>query len=85
MFVDERKEKLKAIEDRAKRELSMLPPEEFKPEDLRGAFVKGTKYLKKKKNREKQGYKPLSTGVVLIIIILLIIVWHYLESGTFLF
>ena len=42
IYINERKEKLKAIEERAKRELGMLPPKEFNPEDIRGTFVKGT-------------------------------------------
>ena len=41
IYINERKEKLKAIEERAKRELGMLPPKEFNPEDIRGTFVKG--------------------------------------------
>ena len=32
IYFDERKEKLKKIEERAKRELGMLPPKEFDPE-----------------------------------------------------
>ena len=31
IYINERKEKLKAIEERAKRELGMLPPKEFNP------------------------------------------------------
>ena len=36
IYYDERKEKLKKIEENAKRELGMLPPKEFNPEDIRG-------------------------------------------------
>ena len=32
IYINERKEKLKAIEERAKRELVMLPTKEFNPE-----------------------------------------------------
>ena len=48
IYINERKEKLKAIEERAKRELGMLPPKEFNPEDIRGTFVKGTKHLRRR-------------------------------------
>ena len=41
IYVDERKEKLAKIEENAKRELGMLPPKEFSPEDIRGKFAKG--------------------------------------------
>ena len=33
IYVDERKEKLQKLEEKAKRELGMLPPKEFSPED----------------------------------------------------
>ena len=46
IYINERKEKLKAIEERAKRELGMLPPKEFNPEEIRGTFVKGTKHFR---------------------------------------
>lgn len=41
IYVDERKEKLQKLEEKAKRELGMLPPKEFSPEDIRGKFVQG--------------------------------------------
>lgn len=82
IYIDERKEKLKAIEERAKRELGMLPPKEFNPEDIRGVFVKGTKHLRR---RKESGRKPMKFGVALIIIAALIYIWHYLLTGSFRF
>lgn len=80
IYIDERKEKLKAIEERAKRELGMLPPKEFNPEDIRGTFVKGTKHLRR---RKESGRKPMKLGVALIIIAALIYIWHCLITGSF--
>ena len=51
IYVDERKEKLEKIKENAKRELGMLPPKAFNPEDIRGKFVEGTTHLKKSKRR----------------------------------
>ncbi len=82
IYIDERKEKLKAIEERAKRELGMLPPKEFNPEDIRGTFVKGTKHLR---HRKESGRKPMKLGVALIIIGALLFIWHYLLTGNFRF
>ena len=48
IYVDERKEKLQKMEENAKRDLGMLPPKEFSPEDIRGKFIEGTKHLKKR-------------------------------------
>lgn len=47
--MNERKEKLDKMEEKAKRELGMLPEKEFSPEDIRGKFVEGTTHLKRRK------------------------------------
>ncbi len=78
IYVDERKEKLKKIEESAKRELGMLPEKEFNPEDIRGTFVDSTTHLKRRKD---SGAKPVSYGVLLIAIAVLLFVLHYLVTG----
>ena len=80
IYVDERKEKLQKIEETAKRELGMLPPKEFNPEDIRGKFVEGTTYLKR---REESGRKPLSYGSMFVAIVVLLYILHYLITGEF--
>ncbi len=82
IYVDERKEKLEKMEEKAKRELGILPEKEFSPEDIRGKFVEGTTHLKR---RKESGRKPLHLGVVLIIIGLLLFLWHYLQTGSWAF
>ena len=82
MYIDERKEKLKAIEERARRELGMLPPKSFDPEEIRGTFVKGTKHLRR---RKEGGRKPMKFGIALMIIAALLFIWHYLLTGSFRF
>ena len=82
IYVDERKEKLQKIEETAKRELGMIPPKEFSPEDIRGKFVEGTTHLKR---RKASGRKPVSFGIILIIIAFLIYLWHYLATGSWSF
>ena len=78
IYVDERKEKLQKMEDDAKRELGMLPPKEFKPEDIRGKFGEGTTHLKR---RKQSGKKPLTLGVILIALVILLFILHYLVTG----
>ena len=78
-YYDPRKEKLKEIDDRAKRELGLLPPKEFSPEDIRGKFVQATKHLKR---RKESGRKPLSYGVLIVAIVLLLLLMHYLYTGS---
>ena len=67
------------IDERAKRELGILPPKEFSPEDIRGKFVGATKHLKR---RKESGRKPLSYGVLILLIVILLFVMHYLATGS---
>ena len=78
IYVDERKEKLQKIEENAKRDLGMLPPKKFSPEDIRGKFIEGTTHLKRRKT---SGRKPLAFGTILILIIVLLYLWHYIVTG----
>ena len=73
IYVDERKEKLQKMEENAKRDLGMLPPKEFSPEDIRGKFIEGTKHLKR---RKESGRKPLFIAIGILLFIL-----HYLVTG----
>lgn len=79
IYVNERKEKLSKIEENAKRDLGMLPPKELTAEErIRGKFVEGTKYLKR---RKESGKKPLTYAALLIGIAILMYVLHYLVTG----
>lgn len=81
IYYDERKEKLAKIEENAKRDLGMLPPKEFTPEDIRGKFVEATKHLKRRKESDK---KPVSYGVLILFIVLLLLLMRFLYTGEIL-
>lgn len=81
IYYDERKEKLAKIEENAKRDLGMLPPKEFTPEDIRGKFVEATKHLKR---RKESGKKPVSYGVLILFIVLLLFLMRFLYTGEIL-
>ncbi len=52
IYVDERKERLKAMEERAKRELGLLPEAEKTTEErIRGKFTEQTSHLKRQQER----------------------------------
>ena len=74
IYVDERKEKLQKLEEKAKRELGMLPPKEFSPEDI--------KHLKR---RKESGRKPMTYGALFVAILVLLYILHYLVTGEFTF
>ena len=81
IYYDERKEKLAKIEENAKRDLGMLPPKEFTPEDIKGKFVEATKHLKR---RKESGKKPVSYGVLILLIVLLLLLMRFLCTGEIL-
>ena len=79
IYVNERKEKLNKIEENAKRDLGILPPQESTAEKrIRGKFVESTKHLKR---RKESGRKPLTYAALLIGIGALCYVLHYLVTG----
>ena len=78
IYVDERKEKFKKMVENAMRDLGMLRPKEFSPEDIRGKFIEGTKHLKR---RKESGRKPLTYGALFIAIGILLFILHYLVTG----
>ena len=69
IYVDERRERLQAMEERAKRELGLIPePEKTAEERIRGRFVEQTSHLKRQ--QEKGG---VSSSKWLIIIAALLV------------
>lgn len=79
IYVNERKERLAKIEENAKRDLGMLPPQELTAEErIRGKFVEGTKHLKR---RKESGRRPLTYATLLIALLVLCYVLRYLVTG----
>ena len=78
IYVYERKEKLAKMEEKAKRDLGMLPEKEFSPEDIRGKFIEGTTHLKR---RKESGRKPMHLGIILVVMAVLIYLWYAISNG----
>ena len=68
------------MEEAAKRDLGMIPPKEFSPEDIRGKFIEGTTHLKR---RKESGREPLSYATIFVAIAVLLYILHYLVTGEF--
>ena len=69
IYVDERRERLKAMEERIKREMGMIPEAEKTTEErIRGKFVEQTSHLK----RQQEKGTPSSSKWLIIIAALLI-------------
>lgn len=72
IYVDERKERLREVEERAKRELGMIPQEAPTTEGrIRGKFTEQTTHLKRRQEKEN----PVSTKSIILILALLIVIF----------
>lgn len=76
MFVDERKDKLKAVEERAKAGLGMGGSAPQGHERLRGTFLAATRHA----SRRLAGGMVLTYGAILVLLVVLIAVWKMLLS-----
>lgn len=82
IYVDERREKLRKIEENAKRDLGLLPPEERSyRERIKGAFVDSTTHLKRRRNSTSY----LKTPTLIIALLIAVFVMHYLLTGSWSF
>lgn len=80
IYYDERTDKLRRIETEAKRRLGLLPTEGGRFDGMRGRFALSTVHLRRRKERESEGRRPLSAAVLLVIIAALVILWVYLSA-----
>ncbi len=82
IYVDERREKLEKIEEKAKRDLGLIPPAEGSyKERIEGAFVDSTTHLKRRK--QNPGY--IKTQTLIVALLIAIFVLHYLLTGSWSF
>lgn len=75
IYSDERQERLKAMEEKARQELGMTPPREVKPEDFRGAFSTGSRIRKRNNTASLLGSMPTTIMIVLIAALLLLMLY----------
>lgn len=83
IFYDERQDRLKEIEDRARRTVKAAQGDsgdkghEMRSEDLRGAFSEMTTHVRRRKERGAHAWSN-NIGMLLIIIVVLLVVWYYI-------
>lgn len=85
IYYNERKEKLKRIEDNARRELGLLEPsdesaKEARNERIHSAIINSTIHLKR---REERGGNAISYKWLFVLIFVLLFVLHYFYTGNF--
>ena len=72
IYVDERRERLKEMEERAKRELGLIPQAEKTAEErIRGKFVDQTTHLKRQQER---GGASSSKWLIIIAVLLVALI-----------
>lgn len=76
IFYDERQDRLKEIERRARREAE-CQTEEFHPEAMRGAFETSMPHLQRHKQRKAYSWTS-NVGMLALIIVVLLLMWYYL-------
>ncbi len=80
MYVDERKDRLRAIERRAREELGMEgEPGSFDAERLRGAFLGATRHAGRRGGWASSG-RFLGIGAILMLLLFLFCAWRMLLS-----
>jgi len=78
MFVDERKERLKAIEEQAKSELGMTEKASLRNERIHDAFHNATRHVRRRQERRGFNGFSLSFGMIVVLLLLLLAVWKML-------
>lgn len=78
MYVDPRKDRLKAVEDRAKAELGMAEDNGAEHDRIRGMFINATKHARRRRERKLAGGFVLGYGVIVALLILMFVIWKML-------
>ncbi len=78
IYYDERRERLKAIEERARREMGMEPAAGYDPERLRGAFSSAQRHVSRARERRAEGRPRVHTAVLVFILIALLALLRYI-------
>ena len=80
MFVDERKDRIRDIEQRAKASLGGEVSRTSGHERLRGTFLNATRHASKRYERRLAGGFVLTYGIILVLLVILVAVWKMLLS-----
>lgn len=77
IYIDERRERLKAMEERIKREIGMIPEAEKTTEErIRGKFVEQTSHLKR---QQEKGNLSSSKWLIIIAALLIVLLFALLN------
>lgn len=78
LYYDERRERLRTIEERAARELGLMAPEEFRPEHLRGVFSRSVSHLNRASTGRRSALRHMPAWALLLLVAALVAVARWL-------
>lgn len=78
-YVDERKERLQRIEQKAKRDLGMCNEKETSLEQMQVAFTEKSEHLQRYSENQRKGLWITNPGILLFLLFVLIILWMALS------
>ena len=85
IYSDERQERLRDIERRARRELGLPVSDGYRPDNLRGAFSRPSSRKGRHVGRGRASRRHVPASVLLLLIVALLLLARYLMSGRWLF
>lgn len=80
IYYDEHKDRVRQIEERARKEVKAKDTSNFNPENIHGAFSRYADRRKSKRLSPIGNAIHASTGALIVIIIVLILIWMYLQK-----
>ncbi|WP_148295556.1 hypothetical protein [Prevotella dentasini] len=78
IYVDERKERLRKLEEKARAELGQTSQPLSTREELHQAFVGSTVHLRRRERKRSQGSFLTTIGMSVVLIVVLMILFFYL-------
>ena len=80
VYVNERKDRLKAVENKAKADLGRGEGRAVDADRIRGMFTGATKHTRRRLERKRTGGFVWSYGVILVLLVILVAIWKLLLS-----
>lgn len=79
IYYDEHRDRVRQIEQRARKELEKESDTKFNPDDIRGVFSEQIHHRQQQRNKLWRGSMIANTGALIVIIVILLLVWIYLS------
>lgn len=79
IYYDEHRDRVRKIEERARKELKEKDDKGYSTDDIHGAFTGHIHQRRERRNSIWRGATMANTAALIVIILVLLIVWYYLS------